>query len=131
MNFKPKRFSSDETPALYFHSKILKLTDFITLQNCLFAYDSLNNNLPSPLLDDRIAFVHTDGNTQSERHNHLQNFRTRTILYGSRSIKSKAVFAWNCINTELHHLKLQNESKGKCREEIFKFLLNKYEPTSI
>ena len=63
--------------------------------------------------------------------NHLQNFRTRTILYGSRSIKSKAVFAWNCINTELHHLKLQNLSKGKCREEIFKFLLDKYEPTSI
>ena len=126
MNFKPKRYSSSLTLALYWQSKILRLIDFMTLQNCLYAYDCINGNLPNPLLDDRIALVHTGGNTQSERLNHLENFRTNTILYGSRSIKSKAVSAWNCTNTELHHKKLQNKSKAQCKEEVFNLLLNRY-----
>ena len=37
INFKPKRFSSEETPALYFKSDILRLFDFITLQNFIYA----------------------------------------------------------------------------------------------
>lgn len=127
INFKPKRYPSSDLPALYFHSEILMLKDFLTLQNCLFAFDSINANLPPPLLDERIAFVHTSGNTRSERLNHLENFRTRTVLYGSRSINSMAVSAWNSINTELHELKLQNSSRTKCKEEVSKLLLNTYD----
>ena len=68
----------------------------------LFAHDCLNGNLPTPLLDDRITFVHTTGNTREERLNQLENFRTKTILYGTKSIKSRAVQAWNTINIDLH-----------------------------
>ena len=123
MNFKPKRTSA--TP-LFKKTGILKLDDYIFQYNCLFAYDCLNGNLPTPLLDDRITFVHTTGNTRAERLNQLENFRTNTILYGTNSIKSRAVQAWNVINIDLHLLKLQDQSKSVCKNKIFQYLLDKY-----
>ena len=124
MNFKPKR-----TPAtpLFKSSGILNLTDYITQQNCLFAHDHINRKLPTPLLDDRINFVHTAGNTRNARLNQLANFRTSTILYGTRSIKSRAVKAWNDINIDLYHLQLQNLSKSTCKDKVFTYLLDKYD----
>merc|ERR1712212_1059358 len=124
MNFKPKR-----TPAspLFKNSGILKLKDYITQLNCLFAHDHINRNLPTPLLDDRIRFVQTAGNTRNERLNQLANFRTSTVLYGTRSIKSRAVRAWNEINVDLHDMQLQNCSKAVCKDRVFKYLINKYE----
>ena len=124
MKFKPKRTSA--TP-LFKEAAILKLKDFITQQNCLFAHDCINGNLPTPLLDDRIRFVQTSGNTRDERFNQLVNFRTNTVLYGTRSIKSRAVQAWNEINLDLHHRRLQNCSKAVCKERVFNYLINKYE----
>ena len=123
MTFKPKR----TTPLpLFKKSEILNLQDYIVLQNCLFAHDCINEKLPAPLLDDRIIFVQTSGNTRAERLNQLVNFRTKTVLYGSNSIKSKAVKAWNDVNVELHHLKLQDESKSICKKRIYDHLLEKY-----
>ena len=124
MNFKPKR-----TPAtpLFKASGILNLKDYITLQNCLFAHDHINRNLPVPLHDDRINFVQKSGNTRNERLNQLANFITNTILYGTRSIKSRAVRAWNEINVDLHEMNLQNLSKAVCKNKVFTYLLDKYD----
>ena len=124
MTFKSRRTSAIP---LFKMSGILTLKDYITLQNCLFAHDSINRNLPPPLLDDRITFVHTSGNTRNERLNQLVNFRTNTILYGTRSIKSRAVQAWNEINVDLHTMKLQNCSRSICKDRVYKYLINKYE----
>ena len=123
MKFKPKRTS---TAPLFKEAGILNLSDYITQQNCLFAHDCINRNIPTPLLDERISFVHTSGNTREERLNHLVNFRTNTILYGTKSIKSQAVQAWNEINNDLHHLKLQNVSRAICKRKTFEYLLEKY-----
>ena len=127
MNFKSKRTSANP---LFASSGILKLADHITLQNCLFAHDSLNRNLPYPLIDNRITLVNTGHNTLGERLNHLQIFQTRTVKYGSKSIKSKAVSSWNIINNELHHLKLQDKSKATCKAYVTKLLLGKYDPNN-
>ena len=124
MNFKPKGTS---TTPLFKSSGILNLKDFITLQNCLFAHDHINRNLPASLYDDRINFVQTSGNTRNERLNQLVNFRTNTVLYGTRSIKSRAVQAWNEINVDLYEMKLQNHSKAVCKNKVFIYLLDKYE----
>ena len=123
MTFKPKRTTA---LPLFKECRILNLTDHIVHQNCLFAHDCINRNLPTPLLDDRITFVQTSGNTRAERLNQLVNFRTRTVLYGSNSIKSRAVKAWNGVNVELHHLKLQDVSKSICKKRIYEYLLEKY-----
>ena len=91
----------------------------------------MNKNLLTPLLDNRINFVNTPGNTRSERLNQLINFGTATILYGTRSITARAVKAWNDINIDLHHLKLQNVSKSTCKNKIFQYLLDKYDNADI
>ena len=124
MNFKPKRTSA--TP-LFKSSGILNLKDYIIQQNCLFAHDHINRNLPRPLHDDRINFVQTSGNTRNERLNQLANLRSNTVLYGTRSIKSRAVRAWNEINVDLHDMKLQNLSKSVCKSKVFNYLLGKYD----
>ena len=124
MTFKPKRTTAIP---LFKESEILVLKDYITQQNCLFAHDSINRKLPTPLLDDRITFVQTAGNTRGERLNQLVNFRTNTVLYGTRSIKSKAVQAWNEINVGLHDMKLQSCSKSVCKDRVFKYLISKYD----
>merc|ERR1712240_508318 len=111
---------------LFKECEILNLSDYIVYQNCLFAHDCINEKLPTPLLDDRITFVQTSGNTRAKRLNQLVDFRTRTILYGTNSIKSKAVQAWNDINVDLHHLKMQDLSKSICKKRIYEYLLDKY-----
>ena len=123
MTFKPKRTTA---LPLFKKCEILNLSDYVMLQNCLFAHDCINGKLPIPLLDDRITFVQTSGNTRAERLNQLVNFRTRTVLYGSNSIKSRAVKAWNDINSKLHHLKLQDVSKSISKKKIYEYLLDKY-----
>ena len=123
MTFKPKRTTA---LPLFKECEILNLTDYIVLQNCLFAHDCINEKLPTLLLDDRITFVQTPGNTRAERLNQLVNFRTKTVLYGSNSIKSRAVKAWNDVNVELHHLMLQDVSKSICKNRIYEYLLAKY-----
>ena len=128
MTFKPKRTSA--TP-LFKAAGILNLSDYIILQNCLFAHDCINRNLPTPLLDDRITFVHTTGNTRDERLNQLVNFRTNTVLYGTNTIKARAVKAWNDINIDLHHLKLQHVSKAVCKQRVYEHLLDKYPGNDI
>ena len=124
MNFKPKQTAANP---LFKNSEILNLQDYITLQNCLFAHDHINRNLPAPLHDDRINLVQTSGNTRNERLNQLANFRTNTVLYGTRSIKSRAVQAWNEINVDLHEMNLQNLSKAVCKNKVFRYLLDKYD----
>ena len=128
MTFKSKRTTA---APLFREAGILNLKDYITQYNCLYAYDSINGNLPRPLLDDRITFVQTSGNTRDERLSQLVNFRTNTVLYGTRSIKSRAVRAWNEINFDLHDMQLQNCSKSVCKDRVFKYLIDKYPNNAI
>ena len=123
MNFKPYRFSA---APLFKSSGILILADFVKLQNFLYAHDCLKKNLPQSLIDERFVIVNNGLNTRCERLNHLQTLTTSTILYGTKSIKSKSIEAWNFINLHLHHLKLQNKSKAVAKNTVYKFLLDTY-----
>ena len=71
--------------------------------------------------------LQTSGNTRNERLTQLANFRTNTVLYGTRSIKSRAVRAWNEINVDLHGMNLRNLSKVVCKNKVFTYLLDKYD----
>ena len=122
INFGPPRSSA--TP--FFKScEILKLTDNISLQNFLFAHDNLNFNLPSSLTG-QLSLVKTDHNIKSEMYYQLNRLRTRTILYGTNSIKSKSVDVWNFINKLFHHDKLHEKSRLSCKKIVKKFLIDRY-----
>ena len=87
MNFKPLRTSASP---LFKTSGILTLADFVKLQNVLYAHDCLKKNLPQSLIDESFVIVNSGLNTRCERLNHLQTIGTNTILYGTKSIKSKS-----------------------------------------
>lgn len=123
MNFQPFRASAIP---LFKSSSILTLADFVKLQNFLYAHDCLKKNLPQSLIDERFVIVNTGLNTRCERLNHLHTISTETILYGTRSIMSQSIEAWNSVNDDLHDEKLQNKSKAVAKHKVFDLLLSKY-----
>ena len=122
MNFQPRGTSA--TP-LFKSTEILKLNDHVNLQNFLFAHDSLKNNLPSSLMG-KLSLVDTVYNTRNETHFQLNRPRSRTILYGSKSIKSKSVDIWNSINKLIYLEKLHEKSRSICQKNVKKILLGRY-----
>ena len=124
MHFQPKGTSA--TP-LFKKSEILKLTDHVNLQNFLFAHDSLNNILPSPLTG-QLSLVDSDHNTRNETWLQLNRPRTKTINYGSKSIKSKSIDIWNFINKDSYQEKLHTKSRSICKKFVKKFLIDRYQP---
>ena len=122
ITFKPSRASSSP---LFKDCEILKLADYISLQNFLFGYDSLKNNLPSSL-NGELSLVNTIHNTRNQTYYQLDRPRNKTILYGSKSIKSRSVDIWNIVNNLLHQDKLYEKSRNVCKKLVTKFLIDRY-----
>ena len=122
MTFSP--FRSTATP-LFKQCNILKIADNISLQNFLFAHDSLNNNLPSSI-KGQLSVAKMGINTRNAIYHQLNRIRTKTILYGTNSIKSKSVDIWNFINERFHHLKLHEKSRASCKRLVTKILIDRY-----
>ena len=122
MNFRPSCTSA--TP--YFKKcGILKLTEYVNLQFFLFAHDSLNHNLPSSLTG-KLSLVDTAHNTRSELYIQLNRPSSKTITYGSQSIRSKSVDIWNYINKHSYQEKLGEKSRSSCKNFVKKFLIDRY-----
>ena len=122
MNFQPPRTSATY---LFKNCEILKLIDNINLQNFLFAHDSVNNNLPSSITG-QLSLVNTVHNTRNEMYYQLDRPKSRTILYGTNSIKSKSVDIWNFINLQFYQENLHEKSRPFCKKLVTKFLIGRY-----
>jgi len=125
INFQQRRAHASP---LYRDCKILKLYDNISLQNFLFAYDSLNTRLPSTL-NRLFTFVDTDRvhNTRTEILFQLNRLQTRTVLYGSNSIKSKSIDIWNYFNLHFKEKQFYLKSRSVCKKTVTKIMMDKYE----
>ena len=122
MHFQP--FRTTATP-LFKLSKILKLNDIVNLQNFLLVHDSLKNNLPSSLRG-KFDFAEHQHGTRNLDLNQLNRPRTKTILYGSKSIGARSIDIWNSIDLTHHQKKLQEKSRAFCKHFVFNELLSKY-----
>ena len=122
MTFSSFRAKADP---LFKQCDILKIADDISLQNFIFAHDSLNNNLPSSI-KGQVSMVNIVRNSRSEMLHQLNRIRSKTIIYGTNSIKSKSVDVWNFVNQRLHHLKLHQKSRTACKTIVKTFLLDRY-----
>jgi hypothetical protein len=123
MHFQPPRTTA--TP-LFKISEILKITDLVSVQNFLFAHDSLNNNLPIALRGKIHFLTHENQNTRNLGYFQLRRPRTKTITYGTKSIISKSVDIWNCINRTHYTRALHEKSKNVCKNFVKKFLIDGY-----
>ena len=123
MHFQPPRTSA--TP-LFKISEILKITDLVSLQNFLFAYDSLNSNLPLPLRG-KLNFLNRENQiTRNLGYLQLSRRRTKTVTYGTKSIYSKSVDVWNCINRSNYTKVLHEKSRNVCKNFVKQIIIDKY-----
>ena len=80
---------------LYANHKILKLQNIITLNNCLFIYDQLCDNLPNAFSNYfKLPKNQRRHNTRGSNQFTLNVPRVNTETYGSNFVKIKAIKDW-------------------------------------
>ena len=122
MYFQPPRTSA--TPLLKM-SNILKINDYINLQNFLLTYRSLKGQLPSSL-QGNMNFLEHPHDTRNMGCLQLTRLSSKTINYGSRSITARSIEVWNFINKIHHEQRFLDKSLAVCKKFITKLLLDKY-----
>ena len=83
---------------LYKAASILKIKDFIRMQNFLYAHDDINENLPHALRG-QFNLVATSHNymTRNSVNNKVLLPSVRTTVYGIKSIRFQSVREWNFL----------------------------------
>ena len=93
ISFKDRTEPSDP---LYANHKIFKLQNIIALNNCLFIYDQLYDNLPNTFSNYfKLLKNEHRHNTRGSNYFILNVPRVNTETCGSNSIKIKANKDWN------------------------------------
>ena len=83
---------------LFTETKILNLTNIITLNNCLLVFDHLNSSLPAIFDELFKPFKEQHShNTRGARRYVLNIPKMKTSFYGSRSVQVKSIKDWNNI----------------------------------
>ena len=100
INFKEERHPSEP---LFTETKILNLTNIITLNNCMLVFDHLNSSLPA-IFDElfkpfKEQYIH---NTREVRRYVLNIPKMKTSSYGPRSVQVKSIKYWNNIIDKTH-----------------------------
>ena len=107
--------------------KILRLEDFISLQNCLFVYDFLKNKLPTCFnrYFQTVKSVH-DINTKSSRLGCLFIPHVSTHTYGLNSITRKSITSWNYFS-KLFKSNLSELSRSMLKNKLTSHFLASYQ----
>ena len=93
INFKEERHPSEP---LFTETKILNLTNIITLNNCMLVFDHLNSSLPT-IFDELFKHFKEQHshNTRAARRYVLNIPKIKTSFYGSRSAQVKSIKDWS------------------------------------
>ena len=121
INFLPNNFPISPT---YEKLNVLKLRDFISLQNALLVKNCLEKNIPPPL-QNYFQKVPTRQTTRSSSKNCVRIPTVETATYGTNSIKFKSINIWN----EFQHnanLDISGLKYYEAKEKITKHLMKTY-----
>jgi len=115
-----------ESPlASYKASKILRIEDYIKLQNFLYAFDNINNILPETLCNTFTFLSHSHSYpTKSSNNFNISLPMIRTSTYGLKSITFQSGTEWNFFMNQFDQL--QNACRGKCKAKIIEHFLDSY-----
>ena len=118
-------FDADATP-IYKDMKILKLEDFVSLQNCLFVHDFVNNNLPRcfETYFHTLKGVHHIG-TRMSNWGCLFIPSVSTSKYGLNSVTIQSILSWNSLCTALK-CDLATFSRSITKSKIIKYFIDSY-----
>ena len=122
INFKPYR--STRNP-LYKENAILKLEDFIKVQNCLLIHDYLHNTLPLCFQDYYFKKNTRQIQTRNSNIGCLFVPSQNTTTYGLNSISQQAIFNWN-ESTKTHKKDLGEFSRYKLKSLLTNSMIDNY-----
>ena len=98
INFKP---NDHPTNALYHSNKILKITDYIKLLNCMFIKNVLARDCLSNFRETfRLANNMHQHHTKHAAKNYVTLKQSKTQFYGIYSIEYQAESFWNILKNK-------------------------------
>ena len=107
---------------------MLKLKDFIMLQNILFVKDCLSENAPGSFNDkfhpSKVPLNHTTRSSSTYQLK-VNNSKTRTERYGRKSIMKKCTLDWNNLQKILKQ-KFQMVKRSDLKTNIKNYFLKQY-----
>ena len=119
-------FRADSNP-LYVNNGILKLNDYIKMQNCLFVYDYLNNMLPKIFEDYyfKLNYLYFNIQTRNAKLCCLFSPSKNTTKYGLNSITQQSIYTWNSITKNLGK-DLSSFSRYQLKDLLIQHYMSKY-----
>ena len=112
---------------LYVEQGILKLNDFVRLQNCLFVHDYLNDSLPT-CFDNyyfKLNYLYFNVQTRNSNLGCLFSPSKNTTKYGLESITQKSISSWNSITKNLK-TDMSNIPRHKLKTLLTEYFIKQY-----
>ncbi len=117
----------DSAKPLYKQSKILRISDYIKLQNFLLVWDDVKGQLPVALTNTFNPVVnHHNYNTRGAAHFKMVTPPVNTVVYGIRSITYQAIKTWNYFMDHFHSTKIHEKGKVTCKKILTKHFIDSY-----
>ena len=115
------------TNPLFYNSKIIKLPDKVSIENCCFISKSLSNFLP-PSFNNWFLFS-ASFHSHDLRSSDLGVLKVpsyTTTSHGRFSFKINAIYTWNQIQYQFKDLLLSNLKTNKIKDTLTNYFLNSY-----
>jgi hypothetical protein len=117
----------DHVSHLYKELNLLKLRDFVTLQNLLLVHDYFNNNLPESFSGffTLSREMHTHA-TRGAMRGQLYVPNTESARFGRKSIKLKSILSWNEFVQKFPGIDLLQYTRTKLKMAIVNYFIDNY-----
>jgi len=124
INFAPK---NSHTNPLFHQSKMLKINDFIKVENCLFISKSMNKLLPEIFLNWFHLVIDTHNHvTRNAIQGHLNLPSYRTNIYDRHSFIISSINSWNYFQRSFPDKPLWEYKIGNLKNLLSKMLIDSY-----
>ena len=112
---------------MYKDLNLLKLRDFVTLQNLLLVHDYFNNKLPESFSGffTLSREIHTH-RTRGAMRGQLYVPNTESVRFGRKSIKLMSILSWNELARKFPGIDLLQYSRPKLKMVIAKGFIDNY-----
>ena len=121
-------FLPDAAPLrdIYKNLKVLKLPDYIALQNTFLIKDFFNEDLPKPLNEHfkKLNNQHRHA-TRSSAHNSIFVPKVHTETYGKNSIKYQSTKLWNNLQ-QISQMDLLQQTRADTKKLVSEHFFNSY-----
>ena len=119
MSFKGR---NDPANPLFKTLEIMKLKDILLNNNCIFAHNQINENLPENFKDFfQTAANQHNYNTRGTTNKTIIKTTINSTTYGLNSIKNRAASDWNQISKNLN-----TEDKPQLIKSLREYIFNSY-----